>query len=113
MWLVGEKQLFQYIKKNLKKGYIRLSNARNSVEMLWVPKKGTSELRPCQNYGVQTVEPNYTGTDIHTRHRLGLPNVSTLLVPSRPLTSSYQSRERPPNQSHTLPFQRSYMVRQI
>lgn len=58
--------MFQYIKKNLKRQYIRLSNARNSVEMLWVPKKGTSELRLCQHYGVQTVKPNYTGTDTHT-----------------------------------------------
>lgn len=45
-----ERQLFQYIEKNLKRGYIRPSMARNSVEMIWVPKKGTDELRPCQNY---------------------------------------------------------------
>lgn len=47
---VEEQQLYKYIEKNLKRGYIRPSTARNSVGMIWVPKKGTSELRPCQNY---------------------------------------------------------------
>lgn len=68
-----EQQLFQYVEKNLRRGYIRPSTARNSVEMIWVPKKGTEELRPCQNY-----RP--------------LNKVTKRLVHSPPPTQSYRSR---------------------
>jgi hypothetical protein len=47
---VEEEQLKKYIDKNLKRGYIRPSTARNSVGIIWAKKKGTDELRPCQNY---------------------------------------------------------------
>lgn len=47
---IEEEQLVKYIDKNLKRGYIRPSKARNSVGIIWAKKKGTTELRPCQNY---------------------------------------------------------------
>ena len=35
-----EQQLFRYVEKNLKRGYIRASTASSTVKMIWVPKKG-------------------------------------------------------------------------
>lgn len=45
-----EKTIREYVKKNLDRGYIERSTSKNSVGLLFVPKKDTEELRVCGNY---------------------------------------------------------------
>lgn len=39
-----------YIDKNLERGYIKRGISKNSVGLIFVPKKGTDELQVCGNY---------------------------------------------------------------
>ena len=45
-----EKQMFEYVETNLRRQYIRHSNAKHSCGILWIPKKDTEELRMCIDF---------------------------------------------------------------
>lgn len=45
-----ERLIAEYVKKNLARGNIQRSTAKSCVGLIFVPKKGTDELRVCGNY---------------------------------------------------------------
>lgn len=45
-----ERLMKEYVDKNMKRGYITRSTSKNSVGLIFVPKKDTDELRVCGNY---------------------------------------------------------------